>query len=302
MTPYPPSDPGPPVTIRLRRSLLFAVLWAFGLATTLLLIGAWGRVTSADQTAIGDTAAAVIGTEEVSTRVTDWLAGGLAEATRLSDADVRTALAELQESPQARGATDQIVRAAVAALLAGPGESTEIDIGSVLAPLAPLIAAELTERGTAVGAAEITTALSAVGPIALDTAEAGSFAATAARVEGFLTVVVVMAATALVVLGGVAVGLAEERVKMVRNLATRVALSAISFALLFRIGGWVLDPGGGRSPVMAGGSVLVRANGQIFVILGAGAGVLAAGISWYLSRRRLPVPPLDDDTRELVAV
>ena len=106
----------------------------------------------------------------------------------------------------------------------------------------------------------------------------------------FLTWIVLLAAAALTVLGGLAIALAEHRYGMVRTLSTRVVISALTYALLFRVAAWALDPQRGRSPVLGGGSVVLGSNGHIFLIAGAIAAVVAVWGGLVAYRRRAARP------------
>jgi hypothetical protein len=107
-----------------------------------------------------------------------------------------------------------------------------------------------------------------------------------------------------------AVALAERRYAMVRTLSSRVLLSALSFAVLFKLGSWALDPERGGTPVASGGSIILGSNGHIFIVIAviAGAVGIAGGwVAWKRQRARLKAstaePDLsDDDTKELIAV
>ena len=105
---------------------------------------------------------------------------------------------------------------------------------------------------------------------------------------------------------------------MLRTLSMRVLLSALSFAVLFRLGAWALDPNGGRSPVATGGSIVLESNGHVFIIIAAVAAVVGGIGAWVAWRRRTRLLADDitiemlttgfdsasdsDDTRELVVV
>jgi hypothetical protein len=120
-------------------------------------------------------------------------------------------------------------------------------------------------------------------PVALDTGEAVSVGVVTEQASAALTLGVLAAAAMLIVFGGLAVVIAEERWPMVRGLATRVAFSALSFAVLFRFGGWVLDPAGGGSPLRRSGAILVGSNLHVFLIIGGLAASIAAAI-WVIRR------------------
>jgi hypothetical protein len=280
---------------RLRQTGLSVTLWAFGFATTLLLIGLWGRSASADETTIAESTRAVVTSDLVRDRVVDWVDDGLADAGFPATA-VGDAVDRVLAIDEVRSVVDGLVAEAVAALVAEDEAAAVIDVAAALRPAVPLIAAELE-----VDDAVVMTALESVEPIDLGTTEAAGIARTAAAVHGALTVIAVLAALALVGFGAASVGLSEDRKAMVRGLAIRVALSAFSFALLFQIGGWLIDPDGGRSPILTGSSILIRSNGHVFVIIAVAASVVALAAALRSRRRRVDPFPDRDDTRELAA-
>ena len=60
-----------------RRFTLPWVLWVFGLSTTLLLVGLWGRAVVADTATVARSTEAALSTEVVTDRVYDWIGDGL---------------------------------------------------------------------------------------------------------------------------------------------------------------------------------------------------------------------------------
>ncbi len=289
-----------------RRGALFIVLWAFGFATTVLLIGLWGRATSADEGTLAQTAVDMLTAEEVEDRFFDFVGDGLASAEGLDANVVGAVFAKMNQHPEARNALNALIAQTVTALFAQPGSAVEIDVSGSLEPLIPIAIAELQQRGIEVPEAAIRDSIAEVDALGIEPA-AYSIVEVTHRVQGLLTWVVVLGLLGLAVSGSLATVLAEDRVAMARNLAIRVALSAASFALLFQFGGWILDPDGGRTPLATGGSTLIRSNGHVFVIVAAVASGVVASVTLMVRRRRTerPAParePDTDDTRELVAV
>lgn len=93
---------------------------------------------------------------------------------------------------------------------------------------------------------------------------------------------------------------------MLRGLAIRIAVGAASFAMIFRLGGWALDPRGGRSPIAAGGAALLTSNLHVFLIVALVAGAAAGGIGLVIHRQQQGQPVVneadEDRTEELVPV
>jgi hypothetical protein len=293
-----------------RRLALPWVLWVFGLSTTLLLVGLWGRAVTIDQTTIAESTEAALSADLVTDRVWDWIGDGLAATDGISPVDADRALGDVRDRPEAIGAIDALVDQVVVALVAPPGTETTIDVASALAPLVPEVVTGLSDQGIDVPAGSVEAAVEDLDPVALDTGEAISVGVVTEQARALLTLGVIVAAGTLILFGSLAVAISEERWFMVRSLATRVAFSAASFAVLFRFGGWVLDPDGGGSSLRRSGAILVASNLDVFLVAGGLSAVVALAI-WLVRRpRRASSPPpvaheeITDETstQELVPV
>jgi len=296
--------------LRPRRLALPWVLWVFGLSTTLLLVAIWGRAVTVDQATITRSTEAALSADLVTDRVWDWVGEGLAATDGVGPVDAERVLDELEGRPQAAAAVDALIDQVVDALVAPPGSEVTVDVSSALAPLVPEVVDELAAQGLEVPAASVEATVDSLDPVALDAGEAVSVGVVAEEANDILTLGVLVSAGMLLLFGSMAVAIAEDRWPTVRGLATRVAFSALSFAVLFRFGGWVLDPDGGRSPLRRGGAIIVASNLHVFVIIGSVAALIAAAI-WIVRRpqRERTVPPAaservsdDTTTRELVSV
>jgi len=291
-----------------RKGALSVALWAFGLAASLFLIGMWGRTVSVDSVTVEETARTIIDSDVATDRINAWFEDGLVVAAA-TDSEVVHAVAEdIQATPQYQAAVQAIISQFIDGLFAVDGEDPVLDLEGSLTPLVPVVVAEFEQRDIPVDPGRVEGVLDAAGAIELDTGEAASVAAVVEDARVFLTQVVLAALAALLVTGSLAVYLSEERFAMVRTLSTRVVMSALSYAVIFQLASWALDPSRGRSPVAGGGSVLLGSNGQVFVWLAAGAGVVAVGGALFAWRRRRTagIPSTyreeSDDTRELVEV
>lgn len=296
--------------LRPRRVALPWVLWVFGLATTLLLVAIWGRAVTIDQVTIARSTEAALSADLVTDRVWDWVGEGLAATDGIGSVDADRVVDDLKDRPEAAGAVDTLIDQVVEALVAPPGSEVTIDVASALAPLVPEVVSGLAAQGVEVPAASVEATVDSLDPVALDTGEAVSVGAAADEANDVLTLGMLVAAGVLLLFGSIAVVVAEERWPMIRVLATRIAFSALSFAVLFRFGGWVLDPDGGRSPLRRSGAIIVASNLHVFVIIGGLAALVAAAI-WVVRRPRRPstVPPVvperaydDTTTQELVSL
>jgi hypothetical protein len=141
--------------------------------------------------------------------------------------------------------------------------------------------------------------------IELDTGEAASVANVVGDARALLTNVVLLAAAALLISAGAAIGLADKRYAMLRTLSLRFVLSAMSYAIVFRTASWALDPSRGRSPVLGGGSVLLGSNNEVFLIpavVATGLAGFGGFVAWRRKQARRVDETSDDDTRELIAI
>jgi hypothetical protein len=286
------------------------VLWVFGLSTTLLLVGLWGRAVTIDEDTVAHSTEAALSADLVTDRVWGWIGDGLSATEGISPVEADRVLDEVRDRPEAMGAVDAIVDQVVQALVASPGKETTIDVASALAPLVPEVVSGLAAQGVDVPEAAVEATVESLDPVALDTGAAISVGVVTEQARALLSLGVLGAAGMLVLFGSTAVVLAEDRWPMVRGLATRIAFSAASFAVLFRFGGWILDPDGGGSPLRRSGAILVGSNLHVFVVIGSVAGLIAVAI-WIMRRpqraqadHRITHEQIADDTstQELVSV
>ena len=293
-----------------RRLALPWVLWVFGLSTTMLLVGLWGRSVTIDQTTIAQSTEAALSADLVTDRVWDWIGNGLSVTEGVSPVDADVVLAEVRDRPEAVGAVDALIDQVVEALVAPPGAETTIDVASALAPLVPEVVSGLAAQGIDVPVDSVEATVDALDPVALDTGEAISVGVVTEQARALLTLGVLAAVGMLVLFGSIAIAIAEDRWPTVRGLATRIAFSALSFAVLFRFSGWVLAPDDGGSPLRRSGAILVASNLHVFVIIGGVAALIAAAI-WIVRRplrAKLDAPIThelitdDTSTQELVSV
>jgi len=289
-----------------RRLALPWILWVFGLSTTLLLVGLWGRAVTVDHDTISRSTEAALSADIVTDRVYEWVGEGLASTTGISEADANRVLAEVRSRPEAVDAVDAIVDDVVAALVAPPGSNPTIDVQAALSPLVPMVVSELETQGLDVPAGTVDAAVDSLDSVPLDAGEAIPVGTVTEQARAVLTTGVLIAAAMLALAGALAIAVSEERWAMTRSLATRIAFSALSFSVLFRIGGWALDPDGGRSPLRRSGAILVESNLDVFLIAAGLAAAVASAI--WIVRRPLRAPRIgstpaeDTTTQELVSV
>ena len=271
-----------PVTTpsRTRRGGLAVALWGFGLFTTVLLVGVWGRSITSDAATIEAGAQAVLDSDVVSERVTDWIAGGIEESTEELPVTVATDVAvAVWTRTETRAVVSTAISTFVEAALSPAGTTVPIDLGELLRPLVPVVVEELSSRGILLNADLIESAISEVPSVVLGTDGDETIVAAISRARAALTKVAGVALVGMIVTAAAAVFLAEERMRQVRALAIRVAVSAATFVILLRFSAWALDPGGGRSPLAAGGAILLSSSGHVLVL----AAMIAVGVAFFVT-------------------
>lgn len=281
---HTPSSAGPS---RARRVGLAVALWLFGLFTTVLLIGMWGRSVTTSERTIEDGTRAVLESDTVSDRITAWIADGIeTSAGELPDGVATDAAGAVWRRPETQGVLATAVDRLVEAALAPPGNDVPIDLSELLRPVAPVVVGELGERGISVSSEAVAAALEAAPTIMLTTEGERGFSSMVADARALLTNVVAVGLAGMVVSAIVVIFLAEERLRQLRSLALRVVVSALTFAILLRIGAWALDPRGGRSPLAAGGAVVLASSGHVLVFAAVIAAVIATVATIGVKRRR----------------
>ncbi len=277
---------------------LSTALWLFGLFTSMLLIGLWGRSVAGDHVTLETSARAVLESQIVNDRVEDWLGDAVAAAAEMSPQDVAAVVATVEASPEMDVALEDIVDQAVAAALAPPGTDAQLDLSDAVETLTPVIASAMEERGVVTDADAVRSVAQGVPRIVLSSNDPATVGGAARQVRGWLTVVVVIASAGLALFGGLAVWLSPDRLRQLRVLAIRIGVSAFTYAIVFRLGAWAVDPAGGRSPVAAGGAVLLGSNGHVLAIVAVTAAIAATAMSMFLVRRRRPRPADEPDRGE----
>ena len=291
-----------------RRGSLSMVLWVFGLSTTLLLVGLWGRAVTNDIPVVQEATRAAVDAEIASDRIYSWIEEGVAASVAVDSATAEGLISDLRDHPEVEAAVGAVIDEFIDALFTADGDVTTVELTETLGPVVPLVASELSARQVAVDEATLNAALADAEIVGLTTGEMGTVVRVVDDARSLLSAVVALSALTLVVAGSSAVRLSEDRLLMVRMLAIRVVFSAMSFAVLFRVGSWALDPDGGGSPFARSGSVLIGSNADVFLLIGAAAAGVSGAIGWVIWRRRVDAgeggraQDSDADTKELVRV
>jgi hypothetical protein len=263
----------------------------FGLATTALLVTTWGSAVTSNRATVESAVSEAVQADVVAGRLIEWAGVGLAEVADLPVADVADVADHLRDDPHVGSALTEVARELAGALFAEPGETVSIELTDELVPLAPVVAAEARRQGLDLEEEAVREALASMGQVRLNADETA--AGTASRTSTALTVAAAVAAVLLLVFGTIAVMTASDRRAELRTLASRVTISAVSFAAMLRISAWILDPGGGGSPLRRSGAILLADGLRVPLILAA-----VGCAAWLVGRRtRPPSLPSEDVVR-----
>lgn len=288
---------------RLRSVALAIVLWAFGLSTTTLLVGVWGRSVASDETAISTSLSSALDAEAMSGQLTDWVIDETLSLPGVSTEHLNTAVQDVAASPAAQVALEELLADFIAAASASPGSSTVIDVRTRLQPLSGEVASALTAVDVEVSEEKVDGLITQLEDLVVTSSEPVLARHPVARARSALTVVMLVGAGCLVLFGALATFLSRERLAMLRTLANRLVVSALTFAVFLRISAWAIDPGGGRAPVRTGGAVLLASNqGVVWATALGGVAVSVAASTMIRSRRSKsssaepPSPPPSPET------
>ena len=261
-----------------------------------------------DQPTIQASARSVVNAEIASDRIYSWIEGAVTASGDVDPGTAEQVVSELADHPEIEVALESLVDQFVGALFVHEGDVATLEFAKTLGPVVPLISATLAQHDESIDTEVLTAALAQAEDVDLETGDAATVARIVNDARAVLSVIVVLALFALVLTGASAIWLSSSRLAMVRTLATRVVLSALSFTVLFRTGAWVLDPTGGGSPIASGSATLLGSNTHVFALVGALSAAVALVVAWYARRTRTvagrgSVPlEVDEDTRELASI
>ncbi|MEX1286318.1 MAG: hypothetical protein AB1Z57_00115 [Acidimicrobiia bacterium] len=277
-------------------------LWAFGLATTIVLVSVWGRAVAADEVTLAESADAVLASGYVDERVESWVGDALAAATAVSPDRTGAVVERVLATSEFATARAEVVDQLVAAALDPTSGTVTIEPADAFSGVVDVTVEALAAEGVAVEPAVVATGLAALPPVTLDEVGLGGLDGGVAGTRTFLTRAFLAGLAMVAAAAAAAVATSRQRTRQVRDLATRVALSGVSFAIFLRVGAWATDPAAGRSPVAAGGSVLLGSNGHVPLwVAGVATGVaLVAAVA--VRRRRSPSRPAPASERPLEPV
>jgi hypothetical protein len=204
-------------------------------------------------------------TELVETGVPPGAAESATEAALVTD-EVKSALETL------------VVKVVDAAGTSG-GVPASVDVATTLQPAVPSVTAALVGTGLDLTESQVSAVVARIDPLIIGQVDQPPIVGGESKLARRLGTAALLAVLFQLIFGSVYVLAAPDRVRRARTLLSRFALTGLSFAVLLRLGSWVLDPAGGRAPVSESLSLLAGSKWALPGLLGAAA-ALVAFFSW----------------------
>lgn len=256
------------------------------MATTVLLLSFWGRAVVVDTDGLADNVAPLSESEEVTGRFSDWMTTQLVDSGVPPETAGEAATLSLF-TPEVKQALASLVLEVVDAAAEPGPEGTAVDMAAIFAPTVPAVTASLASQGIPAPEAQVAAIVSGLDPLVIREPGEEPIVGPASPVARRLGIASVLAVVSMVVFGAIYVLVSNNRVRAMRTLSTRFAVGALTFALLLKLGSWVLDPGGGRAPVSESVSELADSKWLIPAFIGAAASI--AALFFWLIRSTKPV-------------
>jgi hypothetical protein len=249
-----------------------------------LLGGIWGRAVVVDTGELADTLSPLAASELVAGRISAWLEAELATAG-LGQAEAAEMAGRVLAQPGVGPVVEQLVAEGVEAAATGDPSATSVDVAAILTPASDRIASGLNEAGVPVTAEQVVAALSRLDPIVVRDPADRPLIGAASPLATSLGTAAILGAGLMAISGTAYIAMSRDRVRALRSLVTRFALGALSFAVILRIGSWLVDPEGGRAPFRE--SFALLANSKWMVPLTIGLAAAGAALLLRVSRRML---------------
>lgn len=272
-----------------RHYALPVVLWVYGMAVSLTLVSLWGRAVVVDADLVAAAAADTATAGPVADRVEAWLARQLSDERGIDRGTASDIAASAVEDPALEDSLAELVEAIVAAAALPPGEQAVVDVAGILGPAGPVLTSHVQRHGVAADEAEVAQVIASLDPLVVRLPDERPLVGPGSDAARTLYLGTILGLTVIVGMGTAAEFMSEDKRVMLRSLMNRIAVSALGFAVFFRLGAWFLDPGAGRAPFRLAASRLVSAKLWLPVLIAVGAG--AAGWALRSRVRRRPVTP-----------
>jgi hypothetical protein len=259
----------------------------FGLGSTVLLLGLWGRAVVVDTDELAEALTPLAASDLVAERISGWLESelmrsGLDEESASETAD------QVLVHPDVAPLIEEVVAEGVEAAASADPAGSSVDVAAILLPSSAEIADGLNDAGVPASTGEVEEALADLDPLVIREPFQEPLVGAASPLASTLGIGALLGMLLMLVAGWAYVLASPDRMRAVRSLLTRFALGALSFAVLLRIGAWIIDPDGGRAPVGESLALLADSKWLLPMMIGLGS-LCAAGVAFVARRRVRPV-------------
>lgn len=266
---------------RSRRLLISVVLWVYGISITVFLVSIWGRSVASDTGLVSSAASHLVESDFVTSRIEGWFERALGD---VGVADGGTS-AQIVALPEVRAATAELIGEAVVEMAHADDGPVVVDVAAAYRPAVPAVTVALRTMGMEVTEAQVGAVVDRLEPLVLAPESDRPMVGPGSGPARTLTVATLVGLASLLSSGGLAIYLAEDRRQMIKTLLTRLAVSAFTFAVFFRLSAWVMDPRGGRAGVSGAVAEVLVSKLWVPLLITAIAGASA----WAVRQRQTPV-------------
>lgn len=264
-----------------RRLLVSVVLWVYGISITVFLVSIWGRSVASDTGLVSSAASHLVESDFVTSRIEGWFERALGD---VGVADGGTS-AQIVALPEVRAATAELIGEAVVAMAHADDGPVVVDVAAAYRPAVPAVTVALRTMGMEVTEAQVGAVVDRLEPLVLAPESDRPMVGPGSGPARTLTVATLVGLASLLSSGGLAIYLAEDRRQMIKTLLTRLAVSAFTFAVFFRLSAWVMDPRGGRAGVSGAVAEVLVSKLWVPLLITAIAGASA----WAVRQRQTAV-------------
>lgn len=263
--------------------------WIFGIAISVLFGALWGRAVVIDTDQLGESLRPISETGEVAKAFSNWMTTALVDAGVPEDEADDATQAALVTSAVSTALEGLVVDVVEAAATDGV-DGGSVDVAAALSPAVPSLAISLQASGISVSEPQVAGIVADLDPLVIREPDEAAIVGGSSRLATRLGTAVLVAIVAQIVFGSLYIFAGADRLQRLKTLLTRFALTGMSFAVLLKLGSWVLDPSGGRAPISETLSLLADSKWVIPAMVGV-AGAIAAVMVWLVRASVTPPPP-----------
>src|SRR5690606_14468350 len=239
------------------------------------------RSVASDTGLVSSAASHLVESDFVTSRIEGWFERALGD---VGVADGGTS-AQIVALPEVRAATAELIGEAVVAMAHADDGPVVVDVAAAYRPAVPAVTVALRTMGREVTEAQVGAVVDRLEPLVLAPESDRPMVGPGSGPARTLTVATLVGLASLLSSGGLAIYLAEDRRQMIKTLLTRLAVSAFTFAVFFRLSAWVMDPRGGRAGVSGAVAEVLVSKLWVPLLITAIAGASA----WAVRQRQTAV-------------